>query len=110
MGILLQLGEVTRSKKPHAPSAEVINDRSGERSPFGGIGPRPRFVKKDQVAALDQITKALSDLAHEVEELQGLAGQIEAAASKPTKSRMFTRRITRAEAMTSGPAKRFMVA
>jgi len=37
---------------------------------------------KDQVAALDQITKALGDLAQEVEELQALAGQIEDAASK----------------------------
>jgi len=37
---------------------------------------------KDQVAALDQITKALGDLAQEVEELQSLAGQIEDAASK----------------------------
>ena len=37
---------------------------------------------KDQVAALDQITKGLDDLAHEVEELQSLAVQIEDAAHK----------------------------
>jgi hypothetical protein len=52
VGILLQLGEVTRSKETHAASAEVINDCSGERSTFGWIGPRPRFVEKDQIAAL----------------------------------------------------------
>jgi transcription elongation GreA/GreB family factor len=40
---------------------------------------------KDQVAALDQITKALDDLAHEVEELQSLALQIEDAAHKGRK-------------------------
>ena len=40
---------------------------------------------KDQVAALDQITKALDDLAHEVEELQSLAVQIEDAAHKGRK-------------------------
>jgi transcription elongation GreA/GreB family factor len=40
---------------------------------------------KDQVAALDQITKALDDLAHEVEELQTLAVQIEDAAHKGRK-------------------------
>ena len=40
---------------------------------------------KDQVAALDQITKALDDLAHEVEELQSLAMQIEDAAHKGRK-------------------------
>jgi transcription elongation GreA/GreB family factor len=40
---------------------------------------------KDQVAALDQITKALDDLAHEVEELQALAVQIEDAAHKGRK-------------------------
>lgn len=40
---------------------------------------------KDQVAALDQITKALGDLAHEVEELQSLAVQIESTASKGRK-------------------------
>ncbi|HEY5812082.1 MAG TPA: GreA/GreB family elongation factor, partial [Terrimicrobiaceae bacterium] len=37
---------------------------------------------KDQVAALDQITRALDDLVHEVEELQSLAVQIEDAAHK----------------------------
>jgi len=37
---------------------------------------------KDQVAALDLITKALDDLAHEVDELQSLALQIEDAANK----------------------------
>ena len=52
MGILLQLGEVTRSKKPHATCSEVINDGSGECRPFGWISPRPRFVEKDQIAAL----------------------------------------------------------
>ena len=40
---------------------------------------------KDQVAALDHITKALDDLAHEVEELQSLAVQIEDAAHKGRK-------------------------
>lgn len=40
---------------------------------------------KDQVAALDQITKALGDLAHEVEELQSLAAQIEDTAQKGRK-------------------------
>lgn len=40
---------------------------------------------KDQVAALDQITKALGDLAHEVEELQSLAAQIEDTAAKGRK-------------------------
>lgn len=40
---------------------------------------------KDQVAALDQITKALGDFANEVEELQSLAAQIEDAASKGRK-------------------------
>jgi transcription elongation GreA/GreB family factor len=40
---------------------------------------------KDQVAALDQITKALGDLAQEVEELQALAAQIEDAATKGRK-------------------------
>jgi transcription elongation GreA/GreB family factor len=40
---------------------------------------------KDQVAALDQITRALDDLAHEVEELQSLAIQIEDAAHKGRK-------------------------
>jgi transcription elongation GreA/GreB family factor len=40
---------------------------------------------KDQVAALDQITKALGDFAHEVEELQALASQIEDAAAKGRK-------------------------
>ena len=37
---------------------------------------------KDQVSALDQITKALDDLAHEVEELQSLAHKISEAAGK----------------------------
>ncbi len=40
---------------------------------------------KDQVAALDQITKSLGDLADEVEELQALASQIEDAAHKGRK-------------------------
>ena len=40
---------------------------------------------KDQVAALDQITKALGDLADEVEELQSLAAQIEDTAQKGRK-------------------------
>jgi transcription elongation GreA/GreB family factor len=37
---------------------------------------------KDQVAALDQITKSLDDLVHEVDELRLLAAQIEDAAQK----------------------------
>ncbi len=37
---------------------------------------------KDQVAALDQVTKALGDLADEVEELKALASQIEETAQK----------------------------
>jgi len=40
---------------------------------------------KDQVAALDQITKALGDFATEVDELQLLAAQIEDAAAKGRK-------------------------
>jgi hypothetical protein len=40
---------------------------------------------KDQVAALDQITKALGDLADEVEELKSLAAQIEDTAQKGRK-------------------------
>lgn len=40
---------------------------------------------KDQVAALDQITKALGDLADEVEELRLLASQIEDTAQKGRK-------------------------
>lgn len=40
---------------------------------------------KDQVAALDQITKALGDLADEVEELKSLATQIEDTAQKGRK-------------------------
>lgn len=40
---------------------------------------------KDQVAALDQLTKALGDLAQEVEELQALAAQIEDTAQKGRK-------------------------
>lgn len=40
---------------------------------------------KDQIIALDQITKALDDLAHEVQELQAVAGQIEDAAQKSRK-------------------------
>ena len=40
------------ARMSHAASAEVINDCSGERSTFGWIGPRPRFVEKDQIAAL----------------------------------------------------------
>ncbi|MCX7868957.1 MAG: GreA/GreB family elongation factor, partial [Terrimicrobiaceae bacterium] len=40
-----------------------------------------RFLK-DQVAALDHITKALDDFAHEVEELQSLAHKISEAAGK----------------------------
>ena len=52
MRILLQLGEVTRSKKAHATSAEVINDCSGECRPFSGISPRPCLIKKDQITAL----------------------------------------------------------
>ncbi len=43
-----------------------------------------RFLK-DQVSALDQITKALDDFAHEVEELRGLASRIEEAAQKGRK-------------------------
>jgi transcription elongation GreA/GreB family factor len=40
---------------------------------------------KDQVAALDQITKALGDFTQEVNELQSLAAQIEDAATKGRK-------------------------
>ena len=53
-------------------------------APAKGLIERFRGARhlKDQVAALDQITKALDDLAHEVEELQALAVQIEDAAHK----------------------------
>ncbi|MGA9577992.1 MAG: GreA/GreB family elongation factor, partial [Terrimicrobiaceae bacterium] len=53
-------------------------------APAKGLFERFRGARhlKDQVAALDQITKALDDLAHEVEELQALAVQIEDAAHK----------------------------
>jgi len=56
-------------------------------SPGRGLIDRFRGARhsKDQVAALDQITKALGDLAHEVEELQSLAAQIEDAAAKGRK-------------------------
>ena len=40
---------------------------------------------KDQVAAVDRITKALDDFAEEIEELQSLASQIEDAAQKGRK-------------------------
>ena len=56
-------------------------------TPAKGLIERFRGARhlKDQVAALDQITKALDDLAHEVEELQALAVQIEDAAHKGRK-------------------------
>jgi len=56
-------------------------------SPGRGLIERFRGARhsKDQVAALDQITKALGDLAQEVEELQALAAQIEEAAAKGRK-------------------------
>ncbi|MEI6277836.1 MAG: GreA/GreB family elongation factor [Verrucomicrobiae bacterium] len=56
-------------------------------SPGRGLIDRFRGARhsKDQVAALDQITKALGDLAHEVGELQSLAAQIEDAAAKGRK-------------------------
>jgi len=56
-------------------------------SPGRGLIEQFRVARhtKDQVAALDQITKALGDLAHEVEELQSLAVQIEETAAKGRK-------------------------
>ena len=56
-------------------------------SPGRGLIERFRSARhsKDQVAALDQIIKALGDLAHEVEDLQLLSAQIEDAAAKGRK-------------------------
>jgi transcription elongation GreA/GreB family factor len=59
--------------KPASPAKGLIEKFRGARH------------LKDQVAALDQITKALDDLAHEVEELQALAIQIEDAAHRGRK-------------------------
>ena len=55
--------------------------------PGSGLIERFRGARhlKDQIAALDQITRGLDDLAHEVEELQVLATQIEDAAHKGRK-------------------------
>jgi transcription elongation GreA/GreB family factor len=56
-------------------------------SPAKGLFENFRAARymKDQVAALEQITKALDDFAQEVEELQILASQIEDAAHKGRK-------------------------
>jgi transcription elongation GreA/GreB family factor len=59
--------------KPSSPGRGLIEKFRGARH------------LKDQVAALDQITRALDDLAHEVEELQTLAIQIEDAAHRGRK-------------------------
>lgn len=58
---------------PAAPGAGLLEKFRGARH------------LKDQVAALDQITKALGDFAQEVEELRSLATQIEDAATKGRK-------------------------
>ena len=58
---------------PAAPGAGLLEKFRGARH------------LKDQVAALDQITKALGDFAQEIEELRSLATQIEAAATKGQK-------------------------
>lgn len=59
--------------EPSAPGSGLIENFRGARH------------LKDQVAALDQITKSLDDLANEVEELRTLASQIEDAAHKGRK-------------------------
>ena len=50
MGVLLQLGVVTRGKNPHATFAEVVDDRRCERSAFGRVGPSASLVEKDQIS------------------------------------------------------------
>ena len=60
-------------ESPSAPGSGLIESFRGARH------------LKDQVAALDQITKSLDDLANEVVELQTLASQIEDAAHKGRK-------------------------
>lgn len=60
-------------ESPSAPGSGLIENFRGARH------------LKDQVAALDQITKSLDDLANEVGELQALASQIEDAAHKGRK-------------------------
>jgi transcription elongation GreA/GreB family factor len=56
-------------------------------APGSGLIERFRGARhlKDQVAALDQVTKALGDFVDEVEELRSLAAQIEEAAHKGRK-------------------------
>ena len=64
---------IVLSEAPVAPGKGLIERFRGAR------------YLKEQIAALDQITKGLDDLAHEVDELQRLAAQIEDAAHKGRK-------------------------
>ncbi len=70
-----------------AKKTEAIVLLATRSTPGKGLIERFRGARhlKDQVAALDQITRGLDDLAHEVEELQSLAVQIEDAAHKGRK-------------------------
>jgi transcription elongation GreA/GreB family factor len=70
-----------------AKKTEPIVLLATRSTPGKGLIERFRGARhlKDQVAALDQITRGLDDLAHEVEELQSLAVQIEDAAHKGRK-------------------------
>ncbi|GAB4166390.1 MAG: transcription elongation factor GreA [Terrimicrobiaceae bacterium] len=69
-----------KKSEPFVLLDEPVSPGRGLLEKFRGA----RFLK-DQVAALDQITKALDDLAQEVEELKVLASQIEDAAQKGRK-------------------------
>jgi transcription elongation GreA/GreB family factor len=70
----------TKKSDPFVLLAEASSPSKGLIENFHSA----RFMK-DQVNALDQLTKALDDFAHEVEELQSLAAAIEAEASKGRK-------------------------
>jgi hypothetical protein len=52
MRILFQFGIVTRCQEARPATPKVINDCRCERRPFCGIGARPRFIKKNQIACL----------------------------------------------------------
>jgi len=97
----------TKKTDPFVLLDEPVNAGLGLIEQFRGA----RHAK-DQVAALDQITKALGDLAHEVGELQSLAAQIEDTAQKGRKLQsaaaveMLVARdeiLARHGALTSGP-------
>lgn len=70
----------TKKSEPFVLLEEAVSPGRGLIDQF-----RSARHTKDQVAALDQITKAIGDLSHEVEEMQALAGQIGDAASKGRK-------------------------